>query len=132
MHLSDPIHGFIEECCIVGATKLGTDKAVLYGAYVNYCEEVGAHPKSLANFTEDMQATYSVITVSKRRNGDAPQVPCYRNIRFNSAMAGKIYQTELDDSDDLGIGLGPVTVLKRDASGWPIPQHTANEFSALS
>jgi putative DNA primase/helicase len=137
IHISDPIHGFIEECCVVktvlasGANgarvAAGTDKAVLYDAYLRYCEEVHAHPKALAAFTEDMQAIYPTITASKRSNGDGPQVPCYRGIRFNSVTAGKVYQVERDDSDDLGVG--PLIVIKRDASGWPIPRR-GDDFSA--
>lgn len=127
IHISDPIHGFIEECCFVGPTKLGTDKAVLYAAYERYCEEVHAQQKPLAAFTEDMQAIYPTVSASKRRNGDKPQVPCYRGIRFNSATAGKMYQVERDDSDDLGVG--PLIVIKRDASGWPLPRR-GDEFSA--
>jgi putative DNA primase/helicase len=137
IHISDPIHGFIEECCIVKPVLMrgpngsrvpaGTDKAVLYGAYVRYCEEVHAHAKSLAAFTEDMQAIYPSITASKRSNGDAPQVPCYRGIRFNSATAEKVYQVERDDSDDLGVG--SLVVIKRDPSGWPVPRR-GDDFSA--
>jgi putative DNA primase/helicase len=125
--ISDPIHGFIEECCIVGPAKFGTDKGVLYAAYERYCEEVGAHAKALAAFTEDMVAIYPRISASKRPNGDGPKVPCYRGVKFNPATAVRVYQVERDDSDDLGVG--SVIVIKRDASGWPMPRRV-DEFSA--
>jgi putative DNA primase/helicase len=126
VHLSDPIHGFVEDCCIVQGGA-AVDKAALYPAYVDYCEEARARPQSLGKFTEGLQAIHSSVTASRRRNGTAPQVQCFRNIRLNDEMACKVYQCERDDSDDLG--LGPLVIFKRDAGGSPILRNgRANDF----
>lgn len=129
IHLSDPIHGFVEECCTV-KSGTGVDKDVLYKTYLTYCDEVHARPKSLAAFTEGLQALYPGVATSKRHHKDLRnQVPCYRNIRFNDATARKVFQTERDDSDDLGVG--PLILFKRDGSGWPIPRADhGGDFSA--
>lgn len=120
VHLSDPIHGFVEECCTLrGGT--GVDRKVLYATYVDYCDEANVRPLSEGKFTEGLQAVHSSVLTSRRRKGDDPQVPCYRNIRLNDARQLKAYVIEQDAEDDLGIGMR-LSGFKRDASGWPIPR----------
>lgn len=125
INLSDAVHGFVAEHCIVKAGR-AVDKSVLYSTYAAYCEVVNAHPQSLAAFTEGLQANYPSVAASKRRNGSGAQTPCYRGVGLNDETAFRMYETAHDDSDDLGVG--PLIVLRRDSTGWPIPRPRGDDF----
>jgi putative DNA primase/helicase len=126
VHMSDPIHGFVEDCCSLKGGA-GVDKHVLYSTYVEYCEELHAKVQSLGDFTEGLQAIHPTVRVSRRRKGENHQVRCYRNIRLNLETAFRVYQVEQESYDDLGLG-EPLTVIKCDPSGWPVPRQ-GGDFS---
>jgi putative DNA primase/helicase len=106
IYQSDPLHGFIEERCTLEAGA-GTDKAVLYSAFIRYCEEMNARVPPMNIFSERLMQSVSTIYDSKR-TGDAGQVPCYRGVRLSDAEAVKVYK------------LDPVGALFLDAHGWPV------------
>jgi putative DNA primase/helicase len=126
VYLSDPIHGFVEERCTVSADA-GVDKAVLYDAYVRYCNEVGAHPQPLHQFTERLVQIYPSVAASRRRVGnDRP--PTYSGIRLSDAEAAKTYVV---DHGLLSLGFEPWEALQCDASGWPVPRDgSASDFAS--
>jgi len=115
---SDPIHGFVAECCTVKACD-GVDKDALYGCYIEYCEEAHARPKSRDDFTEGLSDLYPSVVASKRpfAKGSTRKVPCYRNIAFNDAQAAKVFQI---DGEMIDLGCSVAEAMTRDAAGWPI------------
>jgi putative DNA primase/helicase len=124
VHLSDPIHGFCADHCVlkVGA---GVDKSLLYKLYVAYCEAAHARPLSETQFVEGLIAIHGSVKTS-RRPSEGPQVQCLRNIRLNEATALRVYKVERDN-DELGIG-EPLLSVQRDAKGWPIPRPDGGDF----
>jgi putative DNA primase/helicase len=122
IYLSDPIHGFVEECCAVKA-KTDIDKRILYDGYVRYCEATKARVQPLEQFTSRLTQIYPNVAASKRLiKGTRTQVPCYRGIEFNEAHSLKVYKI---DKDMVALGCEGLEVLLRDASGWPIPADAA-------
>ncbi|SDI55429.1 MULTISPECIES: DNA primase family protein [Bradyrhizobium] len=126
VHLSDPIHGFVEDYCVLKGGA-GVDRDVLYGAYVRFCEGNHVKAKGLGEFTEGLQAIHSSVLTGRRRKGNEAQVHCYRNITLNDEIAEKVYQVDRDESDDLGVGV--LITIKRDVSGWPVPRATGGDFA---
>jgi putative DNA primase/helicase len=125
IYRSNPIHGFIEERCTVKAGT-GADKTVLYTSLCDYCDEVGAKPPSLADFSETLCELYPSIKTSKRRHADGTEArtKCYRGVRLNNAEAVKVYVL---NPDLVALGYDGFSALMRDAAGWPIASN-ANDF----
>jgi putative DNA primase/helicase len=115
---SDPVHGFVAECCTVKPCN-GIDKATLYEHYVRYCEEAHARPKPREDFTESLCDLYPSVTPSKRpyTRNSTRKVPCYRNIMFNDEHSAKAFKIDRD-LIDLGLTISEAMVL--DGAGWPI------------
>jgi putative DNA primase/helicase len=125
VYLSDPIHGFVEERCTI-SPEAGVDKAVLYDAYVAYCNEVNTHPQPLFQFTERLVQIYPTVAAKRRRVGAVERFHIYSGIRLSDAEAVKTYVV---DHGLLSLGFDPWEVIKLDASGWPIPRDSsANDF----
>jgi putative DNA primase/helicase len=119
IYLSNPIHGFVEEKCVVKA-RAGVDKDVLYAAYVAHCEAIHSRPKELGDFTEQLQQIYPSVKAGRRRIGDT-RVHTYGGIRLSDDMAAKVYLRDAEREAMLGDVLGePVVAFMRDANGWPI------------
>jgi putative DNA primase/helicase len=117
---SDPIHGFVAERCLVKA-QTGTDKAVLYAAYCDYCEETGSHPVALHNFTPKLEELFPGVQTGKRRTGSGTtKIPCYRGIRINDDHAAKVYKPDREMAELMGYDC--YEALATDAGGWPIPR----------
>jgi hypothetical protein len=115
---SDPVHGFVAECCAVKLCD-GIDKDTLYNRYIEYCEEAHARPKARDDFTKSLSDLYPSVTASKRpfAKGSTRKVPCYRNIALNDMEAAKIFQI---DPQMIDLGCTVTEALMRDAAGWPI------------
>jgi putative DNA primase/helicase len=115
---SDPVHGFVAECCSVEACD-GIDKNSLYDRYVEYCEEVHARPKSRDDFTESLTDLYPTVFTSKRpfETGSTRKVPCYRNIKLNDVEAAMFFKLN-PMMVDLGFSIDEA--MERDGAGWPI------------
>jgi putative DNA primase/helicase len=118
VYASDPIHGLVEEKCVVKAGA-GVDKTVLYDVYQTYCRATGAYPVAMNKFSERLMGAYPAIIASKHGPEDK-RVPCYRGVRLNDAEAVETYQVDLELATMLGVP--PVQALLKDKSGWPIVQ----------
>jgi putative DNA primase/helicase len=116
---SDPIHGFVAECCTVKPSD-GIDKDVLYSCYLEYCEDAHARPKSRDDFTEGLADLYPTVRASKRpfAKGSTRKVPCYRNIVLNDIEAAKVFKIDREMIDCFGCTVGEAMI--RDAAGWPV------------
>jgi putative DNA primase/helicase len=117
--LSNPLHGFVEEHCVLVGPNAGTDKDVLYEAFDRYCTSINAKPWTKAVFTEEIQKVFPGVREGRRRRTPTaarptPREPCYFGIELNEATALRVYEIEPED-----IGLG--VLFKRDR-GWPIPR----------
>jgi putative DNA primase/helicase len=127
IYLSNPIHGFVEEKCVVKAGA-GIDKDVLYAAYVAHCDAVRSPPKALGDFTEQLQQIYPTVKAGRRRIGDK-RVHTYVGIRLSDEMAARVYLRDAEREAMLGEVLGdPVVEFKRDANGWPIVRNGGGDF----
>lgn len=115
---SDPVHGFIAECCTV-KPGTGVDKADLYAAFQRYGADTGARSlPPLKDFTEKLQELFPGVSASKRYIGERnKQRPCYRGVRFNDETALEIYAS---DPMMVDLGFTDGRALVRDAKGWPI------------
>lgn len=122
IHKSDPIHGFVAERCTVEAGA-GVDKRDFYEGFVHYCDETGARPVALKDFSDKLQTLFPGVTVSKRRTriGDH-QEPCYRGIRFNDETTLKVYRLEPRAAVLAELGFTVTEQLLRDKAGWPVPR----------
>jgi len=117
--LSNPLHGFVEEHCVLADPDAGTDKDVLYDAFTRYCASINAKPWTKAEFTEEIQKVFPGVREGRRRRTPTaarptPREPCYFGIQLNEATALRVYEIEPED-----IGLG---VLFKYDRGWPIPR----------
>jgi putative DNA primase/helicase len=99
--LSNPIHGFAEERCVISVGALVT-KSVLYDAYTAHCHSVGAHPKPLGDFTEQLIELYPTIKSGRRRIGNGERVQMYSGIGLNAETAARVYMIDAELSDMLG------------------------------
>lgn len=111
---SDPIHGFVAECCTVARGE-SIDKDVIYDRYLDYCEDAHAKPKPKEDFTEGLVDLFPSVTAYKRpfASGSARRVPAYRGIVLNEVEMGRVYQI-----DPVLAGLGLIREgLLRDTDG---------------
>jgi putative DNA primase/helicase len=120
IYQSDPIHGFIEERCMLEAGA-ATDKGVLYAEFVEYCEQMNARVPPMNSFGDKLMQSYPTIYDSKRSGTDG-QVPCYRGVRLNDVEAFKVYKLDPFMTD---LGCVGFEALERDARGWPITRAAA-------
>jgi putative DNA primase/helicase len=122
---SNPIHGFVAECCTVGA---GADisKDVLYDRYTDYCEETKSRVLPKSDFTADVVDLYPTISVSKHRvTGTSKQIPSYRGVRLNDETAARVYRL---DPDLVGLFEDHEALAIDAATGWPIPRDGGQVF----
>lgn len=119
-HRSDPIYGFVAERCTLVA-GIGTDKAVLYPAYCDYCRETGVHPVANHVFTQKLEEHFHGIRTGKRRTGSgSKQIHCYRGIRLNDDYASQVFKIDRDMAELMGCEC--YEAIARDAADWPIPR----------
>jgi putative DNA primase/helicase len=121
---SNPLHGFIEECCTVEAGAR-VEKRVFYSRYERYCQDMRVPPKALQNITDDLEAMFPVKQVKPKAGGK--RLRAYEGIRFSDEMLPRVYQVANADLADLGFGF---EALRCDEHGWPIPRvMEADDFS---
>jgi len=106
MHLANPVRGFVEDMCVVGAGS--ANKAKVYSVYQNWCHECGIkNVLSLANFSLRLyEAVPGCHDYRPRINGE--QVPCYFNVSLksgepNSDDFGFDVFAHIRDSLDMGL-----------------------------
>ena len=134
IYRSSPVHGFVDERCVIGA-GYGVDKAVLYGEFVEYCDEVGARCLSLSEFSETLSELFPTVAPSERGTGPGAdgkrsrRIKCYRGVRLSDDRAAVVYRH--DPKLEWLFEPGEWQSLRRDAAGWPVPLGgAARDFDA--
>ncbi|MET4370431.1 phage/plasmid-associated DNA primase [Bradyrhizobium sp. LB12.1] len=117
---SNPVHGFVAECCRVEAGA-ETDKDVLYDAFKTFCRQSGFNvTKTKPKFSQDLYDLFNLD--DRRRNTDGGQEPVFAGIRLNDELLPEYF---VIDRDLMELGLGACHSLKLDKRGWPIARTDA-------
>ncbi|MET4065908.1 putative DNA primase/helicase [Bradyrhizobium sp. S3.2.6] len=120
---SNPVHGFVAECCKVEAGA-ETDKDVLYDAFKTFCRRSGFNiTKTKPKFSQDLYDLFNLD--DRRRNTDDGQEPVYTGIRLSDELLADYFMV---DRDLVELGLGPFHSLKVDKRGWPMPRDGGSDF----
>ncbi|OSI70874.1 DNA primase family protein [Bradyrhizobium canariense] len=115
LHQSNPVHGFVAECCKV-ETGSETDKDVLYDAFRTFCRRGGFNiTKTKPKFSQDLYDLFNLG--DRRRNTDDGQEPVYTGIRLSDELLPDYF---VIDRDLIELGLGARHSLKLDKRGRPI------------
>lgn len=117
---SNPVHGFVAECCKVEAGA-ETDKDVLYDAFKTFCRQSGFNvTKTKPKFSQDLYDLFNLD--DRRRNTDDGQEPVFTGIRLNDELLPEYF---IVDRDLIELGLGAFHSLKLDKRGWPMARADA-------
>lgn len=112
---SNPVHGFVAECCKVEAGA-ETDKHILYDAFKQFCRQSGFNAtKTKPKFSQDLYDLFNLD--DRRRNTDEGQETVFTGIRLSDELLPDYF---IVDRDLIELGLGPSHSLKLDKRGWPI------------
>ncbi|MGH7174897.1 MAG: primase-like DNA-binding domain-containing protein, partial [Minisyncoccia bacterium] len=124
LYQSDPVRGFIEECCVIepGAE---IEKRVFYPLYQEFCQVNGTHAVPLPTLTERLSEIYPAVVASKRRRSDGSRPPIFSGVRLNDPSMVKVYKT---DPALIALGMEGAEAVECDADGFPIPKPLAFLF----
>lgn len=112
---SNPVHGFVAECCKVEAGA-ETDKDILYDAFKHFCRQSGFNTtKTKPKFSQDLYDLFNLD--DRRRNTDDGQESVFTGIRLSDELLPEYFVV---DRDLIELGLGACHSLKLDKRGWPI------------
>ncbi|MCG2629733.1 phage/plasmid primase, P4 family [Bradyrhizobium sp. WYCCWR 13023] len=116
LYQSNPVHGFVAECCKVGPGT-ETDKDVLYEAFSQFCRQSGFNStKVLPKFSQDLQDLFDV-TVRRRTADDGRQPGVFVGIRLNDELLPEFFAV---NRDLIELGFEAHEALKLDKRGWPM------------
>jgi len=121
LYLSNPVRGFIDECCALEANAV-IDKKILHEQYRVYCEEMGARPVARDTFSEKLFELVPSTGKSKAPRSQS-RAPIYTGIRLNDTLLREAF--EPDPLAEL-LGTSGIAALKLDKDGKPIPRHHMN------
>ena len=117
LYQSNPVHGFVEECCIV-ESGAAIDKSILYKAFDQFCRGSGLNNvKALPQVSSDLQDLYDIGVARPRVGSDRFNI--FRGIRLNDRMLPHYFAV---NHDLIELGFEAHEALKLDAGGWPIPR----------
>jgi len=126
LHYSEPVRGFVEECCTLdNGEGVGTDKPVLFNRYRTYCRSIGVRPLDLNKFSEKLYGLNRSVGPSKRTTADGDREPIFAGIRLNDREALRVFK-----ADNGMAWLSIHDALERDATGWPVLRNeVASDFA---
>jgi len=126
LYASEPVRGFVEEQCTLDPNA-GTDKAVLYPRYVEYCRTTGVHPIAANKFAERLHSLYPVVAPSKRSAADGSRPPIFAGIRLNDRELPRVFKVMFEAAD---FGLTGPAALELGTDHWPIVKtDVAHDFA---
>lgn len=125
LYASDPIRGFVEERCKL-AVDHAIQKAELYRAYGEYCQETGTRPVALKDFSENLFQTFSTVKAFRPRTHSGERAQCYVGIRFGNAEMLRRFKLDAEAVELFGAEC--VEALAVDDDGFPIPKSGTRDF----
>lgn len=109
LYLSDPVRGFVAECCTVEAGA-AVSKSGLHAAYAAYVVKWGLKPAALARFAENLYEIAGSIGETRPRAGDGSRVQTFTGIRLRDGIAADddapvagVLDDFADDVDEYGL-----------------------------